>query len=171
MSTIRPEVTIDEGVSPPTISVAVNGTTSTANLPAGNGGHWEDVDLDGIPTDWSENDIIYAVCIAYIQTYNIETWNTEIPNITIGINVSYPSVIIATLGENSIELPAYAKDRGESIEILNISAGRLDQWNRGRDYFMMRGITFNGNNMQIATKTINNENIKDYITVLKRWVQ
>lgn len=74
---IKPTVTVNDSVSPPTISVAVNGTSSTANLPASRGGgpfsDYEEIDLDNVPTDFSDGDelliIFRKIVTSFVEPY------------------------------------------------------------------------------------------------------
>lgn len=59
VSGITPTVTVNDAVSPPTITVAVNGKSSTTNLPnSGSGEEWEEFSLSTLPTDFKEGDIV-----------------------------------------------------------------------------------------------------------------
>ena len=62
VSTIKPEVTVNQESSPPTITVEVNGTSSTANLPVSGASSqtWEELNLSSLPTDFAENDMIFG---------------------------------------------------------------------------------------------------------------
>ena len=65
VSTIKPDVTVNQESSPPTITVSVNGTSSTANLPVSGGSgpfsNYEEIDLDNVPTDFSDGDQLLII--------------------------------------------------------------------------------------------------------------
>lgn len=67
VAALAPSVSVNESADPPTITVAVNGKSSTANLPAGGGNEWEEIDLSNIPTDFEDGDLI-LVCLSCFYT-------------------------------------------------------------------------------------------------------
>lgn len=76
ITNIRPTVTVNEEVDPPTITVAINGKSSTANLPVSGGGpfsNYEAIDLDNIPTDFSDGDelliIFRKIVTSFVEPY------------------------------------------------------------------------------------------------------
>lgn len=76
VSGIKPSVTTNLETSPPTITVAVNGTSSTANLPSFSGSEWEEIDLSNMPTDFSQDDIL---AISFTGTLSLTAKNLSIP--------------------------------------------------------------------------------------------
>ena len=76
VSRIKPSVTTNLETSPPTITVAVNGTSSTANLPSFSGSEWEEIDLSNMPTDFSQDDIL---AISFTGKLSLTKINLGIP--------------------------------------------------------------------------------------------
>ena len=76
ISTIKPEVLVNQETTPPTITVEVNGTSSTANLPSGGGStnEWEELTLSALPTDFADGDELIIIYSFASSASNI-MWN------------------------------------------------------------------------------------------------
>ena len=164
VSTIKPEVTVDQESNPPKIMVEVNGASSTANLPVSGGGpfsNYEEINLDNIPTDFSDGDQLLIIFRKIVTSFSEPYMNytpvgylihivlsneTQNPNFPIG--AYNPTPTRNTFGESS------------GTCILTISGVSL--WNdTSRGMFTLN---FMGNNLPTyVTRT----NIKDII--LEMW--
>ena len=70
---------MNEDVTPPTITVGVNGKTASANLPSGGSSEWEELDLSNLPTDFTDNDILKIDIHFYGGLiFRVEDWNSSI---------------------------------------------------------------------------------------------
>lgn len=88
VSGIKPIVTVNDSVSPPTISVTVNGTTSTANLPvSGGSGNVEIIEVDpsSISNDtFKDGDILlFNMHVGYSVSPSLTSWTSEISNVAV----------------------------------------------------------------------------------------
>lgn len=174
VTAIKPTVTVNDSVSPPTISVTVNGTTSTANLPNGGNDEWEEIDLDNFPTDFSVGDII-AVNFSFNDDLNISSWDKNIPNFHITpLSSNVPSsYLIFRIEETYRSLNALvgiSLNAGSSCVVLYSIAGigSANEWNSGR-LFNPSAIAFNGNGANNAyDTTIDRSNMKGYIKSMYR---
>lgn len=166
VSGIKPTVTVNSLVSPPTITVAVNGTSSTANLPSMNGLEWEILDISNMPTDFENGDIIFA-CINGVVRGSASDWNSPVENVTIanGLSATYFGVLKDSVIYNMSTLNIIF---GGCIALNNISAYSASSWNTG-SYFAISGAVFNGNSMKKSSgRDIDSSNASDYIKLIAR---
>ena len=120
VSGIKPTVTTNLKTSPPTITVAVNGTSSTANLPSGGGSAIEIVKVYKnleVPVYFN----VSAMQSGTVQALTIDVDNEAVRNIVIGsvdgdnlINILYP---IGTSGGSYYKCGYNTRDYGYSSDV------------------------------------------------------
>lgn len=171
ITNIKPTVTVNEEVDPPTITVAVNGSSSTANLPAGGGssvGGWEKLDLNNLPTDFAEGDILllFTRFTSSITSYPNNWSDSNIGDVEIVTNNGYNSPVLIKLksgGYNSY-IPLSETARGVTyINTMSVSrVSPCSNWNIDRDCLDIQIMYFNGATAKTKTFQVLRSTISTY---------
>ena len=174
VSGIKPVVTTNLESSPPTITVSVNGTSSTANLPSGGSGGngWEKLNLTSLPTDFAEGDTI-LIFSKITVTADVNSWNTAPSLPTIGYDqyIEYPIMIklhsIYRNYNNPIAINTSAKYVG-MVNLTNIAD--YNSWNNpGQALLTIQAYAFNGDGRGVSGPlNITRANITTYISEMYR---
>lgn len=169
---IKPTVTTNLESSPPTISVAVNGTTSTANLPNGGDG-WEELDLENLPTDFANNDEIqlWIKRFAYINPAP-SAWSSKMSGENREYNLLHPipvNFILASSNEGlNASIPYCLSSSTGFISISNIQPASIYSWNtEGNIKISFNYITFNGSDRKYTSIDVR-DNLSEYIAKMYR---
>ena len=156
ITNIKPTVTVNEAVSPPTITVEVNGKSSTANLPNGGSGgaQWENIDLSNIPSDFRVGDLIYVELIKDI-TGGTQGW--DIAPTSSNLHIYTPSQPINQRKHLAFMFVLQDWDSqitqtlvlgvNTSLIILSVTVSRASKWNvktSGTVQLDIRPMVFNG---------------------------
>lgn len=178
---IKPTVTTNLESSPPTITVAVNGTSSTANLPSTGSGssEWEEIDLSNVPNDFSRGDTIkVAIKKLFDGGSGITNWNStigETPSLQIGTE-TVARIIEFTFTDGDLEsiikfpYSFFSNNGCIRIDYIRVNAN-INNFNNNESYMMQLGSTlFNSASITNTTGTAGNitrNNISDFI--YKMW--
>ena len=176
VNALAPTVTVNGDVSPAQITVAINGKSSTANLPGGGSDGWEVIDLDNIPTDFTVGDEVeFIIGVSLTRAFaGPDSWNEsfsgaielrswpELPRIAkITIPPGYGGNIAANVATRIDD---------NFIEIYSInSVDGVDNWNtQTANLFNLTAVLFNGSGISSVSYNINRSNIKTYVNSMKR---
>ena len=176
VNALTPSVSVNEEVSPPQITVSINGKSSTANLPGGGNDGWEVIDLDNIPTDFTVGDEVeFIIGVSLTRAFDgPDSWNEsfsgtielrswpELPRIAkITIPPGYGGYIAANVA---------TKIDDNFIEIYSINTvNGVDNWNtQTANLFKLTAVLFNGSGISSVSYNINRSNIKTYVNSMKR---
>ena len=174
ITAISPTVSVNEEVDPPTITVNVNGKSSTANLPVGGGSEWEKLDLSNLPTDFAEGDIV--IIHSNVTTRGTSSgWSTGVTdskiNFTPGSNDSFTALVLrstAYVASNTGSL--YMSGSYISFTAIN-NVNSLSDWNNissNPTIFTYTGFCFNGARPSVQSSTVNRTNIQNKVTAMYR---
>lgn len=159
---IKPSVTTNLETSPPTITVAVNGTSSTANLPSFSGSEWEEIDLSNMPTDFSQDDIL---AISFTGSLSLTVKNLSIP----------PNFITVPIKANPYNAKMTMSTSFETdYQYLGIVAlyyvGDANRFNSQDTIFQINGYLykFSDNTHKDAFIAIDRSNVSSYISKMFR---
>lgn len=153
VSGIKPTVTVNDSVSPPTITVAVNGKSSTTNLPASASvatGTWEELDITNLPNDFTKNDVLMVTIKGRVEGGTQPTsWDTAPSQ---ALNIGYSEAVTIILKLDSISAKEFLLDFGLttnkciSYTVWRAPAGFFWQTLnfRRNELGTLRCITFNG---------------------------
>ena len=171
---IKPTVTTNLESSPPTITVSVNGTSSTANLPSASvSSNWEEIDLSNMPTDFAIGDEIEIVFKITTSANSLGGWTIKPTSINI---ISDPNILRITrikLTSNmdyyfGINVATVIKDYAIIITAIDILYG-VSKWNsQSNTLFTLKSSYFNGAGNATDSQDINRSNIKSYVYSMKR---
>lgn len=159
VAALAPSVSVNESVDPPTITVGINGKSSTANLPTGGGEEWEEIDISSIPLDFVANERIKVVFkpLKLKLTSIPSSWTTNpgIPDIipedstplydlTVEFTIP-PEYEIDTVNKQGIPLIMCNNFNSTYIMIAFVNVYPATQWNGQNDtMFAIEGSVFNG---------------------------
>lgn len=170
VSGIKPTVTVNNEVSPPTITVAVNGKSSTANLPSSGDG-WETLDLANLPTNFKVGDRIRVSFKAYNASSNVSDWNTTPPEPTIEPSTNSISPEIEFECSDSLRSPyiplsiVTSNNYIKTLTLYNFTT--VDSMNNGH-LFTLSACNFNGGGKQWMTYRLDtSERITNLIYSMK----
>ena len=162
VSGIKPTVTTNLKSSPPTITVAVNGTSSTANLPSASGSEWEEIDLSNMPTDFSQDDII---AVSFTGRLSLSDLSLNIP----------PNFVTVPIKENPYNAKMTLSTSFESsYQYLGIVTlyyvGNASNFNSQNTIFQINGYQykFNDSSHNDTFISINRSNASSYISKMFR---
>ena len=114
VNALSPTVTVNEDVSPAQITVAINGKSSTANLPNSKS-NWEKVNLDNFPNDFVAGEYLMVSLYGYNTTGDPSSWN-EPPT-----NVGFTPVTTSNNGYFIVKL----EESNQNLNIIDFA--RLDE--------------------------------------------
>ena len=156
MSTIGPTVTTHLESSPPTISVEVNGKSSTANLP--NGGDsgteiWEKIDLDNPSSDFSIGDILLIKLNKYVTTtISPSSWTSAISD-PFAVYQQAEICVIVPIAQNStvVQIPITTSSTPAYIRINTLGKKpTVDEMNnlKSSNFLHFTSYIFNGTGLK-----------------------
>ena len=183
---IKPTVTTNLESSPPTITISVNGSSSTAKLPSTSGSsEWENIDLSNIPTDFKEGDYL----IITFKEFNVSisspsNWNTE-PNtatydqIEPGTNIGTSCIIrISSTTTNDPRVPLQVRGSPSTggnftgLKIFTIDGvGLISAWNNPNypsHIISLRMYHFNGGGAKFTEFGITRQKLSNWIVSMYR---
>ena len=177
VSGIKPSVTVNDEVSPPTITVAVNGTSSTANLPSSGGDNWEELNLSSLPTDFSATDRV-EITLKNIRTINsFDDWNVA-PTLRSSPIINTDSlyrVEITPRADSNAVISTLAGIELETnfgpIALLTVNPNNVLQWNGtslSDSLFTIEIQVFSGAGVKGNNTRISRSNITNYVTRIRR---
>ena len=174
VNALAPTVTVNDDVSPAQITVAINGKSSTANLPSGSGGNgptWEPLDLENLPKDWKNYDIFAMIPNFRVDIKFPSDWNSQITPPTVRAetdpNPEYPGLLLFVLtSNNNGGCGVYTRAYTHCVLNLNtaIVYGINTYWNgSGKKLIALSAVVFNGQNCVSKPFEISKSNIKSYV--------
>lgn len=176
---IKPTVTVNDTADPPTITVAVNGKSSTANLPSSEGGGWKRYTIDNLPTDFSATSIVIFEMIAQMRlrsprptswndpiTFNLETAPASSMRTT--------SIMKFNSGSDGATTPIVYTNEGSivaigTIEISATNPSNLNDKDSTSQIGTLVASVFNGGGGSQKSVTLTRSNISNYITAIWRY--
>lgn len=166
---IKPTVTVNDTADPPTISVAVNGTTSTANLPKSEGDGWEELDLNDLPTDFAVYDELKIITKFNASVSGVTSWTTPPQSPTITPNANTYAIVYLILSETSGNYSIVQVGSTSSYFYeVSIRTNTPEKMNTGNDLFFIGGATLNGAGLSDFGTSISKSNATNYIHKLYR---
>ena len=173
ISTLAPTVTVNENISPPTITVGVNGKEATANLPSGaSSGTWEGLNISSLPTDFKNDDIllIFACCYA---SNSVSNWTDEPARPTVYTSQNNEmgcAIITLKSTSESVTTPLVMGIGNHSISGINtLSLNSVDAWNAGTSSLItLRAYSFSGGGLRNADIPVTKANFTEYFSRIFR---
>ena len=170
---IKPTVTVDENVSPPTISVAVNGTTSTTNLPVGGGNIIEELDVNNLPNDFNDGDVLIVNAKMYASNTNPSSWSGSIttPEIKTRNTPTFCFIGEIPKSANTSRQLVQTGSNVNNILIGAIAIYPVNNWNNsneGTALFAFYCNAFNANGNASTLKVIIRSELQNYIYSIYR---
>ena len=173
VSGIKPIITVNDAVSPPTITVAVNGKSSTANLPAVAGDNWEIVDLSNIPSNFQIGDEIEITFLSPGGYFNQNgsDWSSP-PSIDKSNNIPFEMMPVSHFklrtnqGQRETLITPIAISPGIAITILCYMAPSISGLNNGNlgNFYCL---AFTGGGYDEQRMAITSSNVTSYIAQLR----
>ena len=176
ITAISPTVSVNDEVTPPTITVSVNGKSSTANLPAGE--TWEELNLSSLPTDFSDTDRV-EITLKNIRSVSVfEDWNQP-PSLLSSPTFNNDSLYRVEIKPLSTASNVLSTLAGIDLDPVNgpivlIAVNPLDTyyWNDANypnnAFFLIQIQAFTGAGLASKTIRVSRNNITNYVTRMRR---
>ena len=170
LNSLTPTVTINDSVSPPTITVGINGKNASTDLPVT--GEWVEIDPTNLPTDFKDGD--WLIIRPTNMRISASSWNSTPSGGADTMNHN-PFVLIR-LGSinNDLVYQIYGAERQGSNSITLTSLENIfpyDNWNgTGSTVWILRllVIAFNGTGLTTEEISISRDNASTYIREIYR---
>lgn len=177
ITNIKPTVTVNDTADPPTISVAVNGRISTADLPSSGGEDWEELNLSSLPTDFSVTDRVEITLKSIRPVSSFDDWDVA-PSLRpspIIEDKSFYRVEITPRNTTSAVMTTLAGiemlSRFGPIALIGIEPYNVIQWNgTASSYSLFRIViqAFTGAGVTGSEIPVKRSNITTYVTRMRR---
>lgn len=177
VNALAPSVSVNAEADPPTITVRINGKNSTANLPTGGGSGWEELNVNSLPSDFQEGDIILVISMESVDDANPSSWTTALDssryNVDSSVSVYHSHLFTIPPADYSSldDLKCTGKNlNGGSIQFAGISSLRgVNSWNEPNGYlFSLQTLAFNGVSAVSHTKVIYKSIANQYVKRILR---
>ena len=159
---------MNEGVTPPTITVGVNGKTAQANLPAG-GDEWEELDLNDLPTDFAVYDELKVITKFDAEVTGVNSWNDPPQSPDIIRNANTYAIIYLMLSESTgRHTIVHVASTSAYFYEVSIRTNTPERMNTGYDLFFIGAATITGAGLRDFGGSIPRSRANEYIHKLYR---